>query len=285
MIKINKFLIPYIIFLMILGFKGNMLIAFILAVLHELVHYIVAASMGYKSSDIEILPIGTVLRFKDLEHISIRENLIICSSAPILNILVGIFFCAIKIKYDNYFIDCMINGNLSIGLFNLIPAFPLDGGRILKEILLKNKTQKNATKIETIVSVTIGIVILFIYLFLCSIGKWENVNLVVISIFIIITSLKENERTPYIIMGDIVKKKTSFIKSGYMENAMISVYCETKLIKVLSLVEKNRYNIFTVLDMEMHLMGIIYEEDIINALKEYGNISFKELICIKNQNK
>ena len=44
----------------------------------------------------------------------------------------------------------------------------------------------------------IGIVILFIYLFLCLSGKWENVNLVVISIFIIITSLKEIKIEPKI---------------------------------------------------------------------------------------
>lgn len=285
MVKFNKFFIPYIIFLMILGFRGNLLLSFILAIFHELVHYLVASHMGYKSLGIEILPIGASLNMENLEYASAKEDIIISTSAPLFNIVVGIFFCIIKINFSNNFVDLMIEGNLSLGLLNIIPAFPLDGGRVLKDILLKKKTYKNTGKIVAITSISISLMIASLNFYLLLSNKSRSINLILISIFIILASLKENERIPYIIMGDIVKKKARFLKSGYMENVIISVYSEMELLKALSLLEKNKYNIFTVLNIDMKLMDIIYEEEILNALKEYGNITFKELIDKKNENK
>lgn len=284
MIKINKYSIPYIIILILLGFKGNFILAFILAMLHEFIHYVAAVLLGFEGFNIEILPIGTVLNLENFEYASLKQDFIISISAPLFNILMGIFFCLIKIKIDNYFIDYMIKANFSLGFFNLIPAFPLDGGRVLKDVLLKRRIYKTATNTMILISIIIGFIMMSIYIFLFINGEGKNINVGIISGFIIISSLKEKERIPYIIMGDLVKKKNKFFKNGYIENVGISVYYKTELIKALSMVVKNKYNIFTVLDMDMKLMGIIYEEEILEALKKYGNITFEEFIKSRSEN-
>ena len=121
----------------------------------------------------------------------------------------------------------------------------------------------------------IGILMIFLYLCLELHGK-NNFSLGVAGIFIIISCIKERERISYIIMGDIIKKRVNFIQRGFIQNHSTSVYFKLDLVSTLALVEKNRYNIFMILDEEMKVMDIIYEDEIIDALKKFGNMTLEE---------
>ncbi|MBC8062961.1 MAG: hypothetical protein H7Y18_20205 [Clostridiaceae bacterium] len=96
--------------------------------------------------------------------------------------------------------------------------------------------------------------------------------------FIIYCAYKEKERIVYVIMGDIIKKKYKIISRGYIENRSISIFYKMSLLYAMGLVEKGRYNIFTVLNEEIEVVDIVYEQEIIEALKAYGNISIEEFI-------
>jgi stage IV sporulation protein FB len=128
-------------------------------------------------------------------------------------------------------------------------------------------------------SVFIGIVLMFFYILLFLNGN-SNFNIGIIGVLIVMSSLKESERVSYIIMGDIVKKKYKFIKRGYIENRNISIYHKQDLLTAMGLFDKSKYNIFMVLDEEMNVVDVIYEEEIIEALKSYGNMTIEEFIKI-----
>lgn len=283
MVKINKYFIPYVLVLIIIGFKEKLLLSFIVVFFHELVHYVVARYLGFTGFDIEILPIGTVLKLKDIEEATPMEDLIISFSAPLVNLFMAAIFLKLKGKYSNELYNLLFQCNLVIGFFNLIPAYPLDGGRILRALINFKCIYKIANKITVYISIIIGSALIFYYLFLFFAGV-KNVNLGIIAIFIIVSSLKERERIVYLIMGDIIKKKYKFIKRGYIENKSMSVFYKNDLISVLSIIEKNKYNIFSILDDNMKVMDIIYEEEIVEALKVYGNITLQELMEIEDKN-
>jgi stage IV sporulation protein FB len=280
LIRISKLFIPYIILLVILGFKGELIISFVLVVIHELVHYLTARILGFSGFDIEILPIGAVLKVKDLDEASPKEDLIISMSGPLLNLLLALIFYILFNLFHRPYMHLIYNSNLAIGIFNLIPAFPLDGGRVLRDILSIRTMYRKANEISIKVSMTLGIAFMFVYFVSVAANK-SNFNLGLISIFILISSIKEKERIVYLIMGYIIKKKYRFIKRGYIENRSISVFCKKDLLSVLGIIDKNKYNLFTVLDENMTVLEILYEEEIIEAIKTYGNISLSEYIDIK----
>lgn len=282
MIKLNKYFIPYILILFLLGYRGEIIISFLIVILHEFVHYAVARCYGCSGFDIEILPIGAVINLKELDEVSPNEDLIISLSGPLMNLILAVFFYLLNLKYPNTFNLLFFKGNLAVGVFNLIPAYPLDGGRILRDIASKRYIFKKANKISIITSIVIGIILMLLFIYLFLKGK-NDFNIGIISLLIIISSLKEKERIAYIIMGDIIKKKFKFLSRGYIENKSISVFYKYNLLDVLSLVDKNKYNVFTVLDEEMTLMDIMYEDEVLEALKKYGNISIREFL--KNENK
>mgnify|MGYP001481349038 CR=1 FL=1 len=65
---------------------------------------------------------------------SLRENqkIIVYLSGALLNIVLAIFFYIINIKYNSSFIETSMNLNIGLAVFNLLPAYPLDGSRILE---------------------------------------------------------------------------------------------------------------------------------------------------------
>ncbi len=284
MIRISKLFIPYVILLIILGFNGEIVIAFAMVFIHELMHYITARRLGFSGFDIEILPIGAVLKLKDLDEASPMEDLIISLSGPLLNLILAVIFYGLFILYNRSYLHLIYWSNLAIGLFNLIPAFPLDGGRVLRDLLCYKTIYRQANKISIKVSMVLGSFFMFIYFVSVASGK-GNFNLGLIAIFILISSIKEKERIVYLIMGYIIKKRYKFINRGYIENRSISVFCNKDLLLVLGLIDKNKYNLFTVLDENMNLMETLCEEEILQAIKTYGNISLKDYICCKNSKK
>ena len=111
--------------------------------LHELGHIIVGIMLKMKLEKIEILPCGFSSSFKanlrDYKYkiknanLLILKNLIITMAGPIVSIIMVIIFTYIDIQYITK--QEAIYSNLLIAIFNLIPLYPLDGGRIIKGIL------------------------------------------------------------------------------------------------------------------------------------------------------
>lgn len=281
MIKFNKLFLPYVIILFIVGFRGELLISFALVIFHESVHYITAVKFGFSGFNMELLPIGTVLKLKDFDYASPKEDLFISLSGPMSNILLAVIFYLVSTRFCPPVINNFIIGNLTLAFFNLIPALPLDGGRMLRDILAFKMLYKKANKITIGISIIIGIFLMFIYI-IQFIKVKNNFSIGVAALFIIYYSLKEKERIAYIIMGDIIKKKHKFVYKGYIENKSISIHCKSTLAFMLSIVDKNKYNIFIILSDDMKLIGIIYEEEVIEALKLYGNLTAEELVKLNN---
>ena len=66
-----------------------------------------------------------------------------------------------------------------------------------------------------------------------------------------------------------------------MENKSISVYYKQGLANIMSIIDKNRFNIFYVLDDDLNVLFIMNEDELIKALKGYGNITLEEYFNLK----
>ena len=261
-------------------FNVSILISFLWIILHEAAHILVAQKFGCKFNNVKIGILGANAELIDLDEQSDRNRLLIYLAGPCFNLFIAVCMHCIY-QYFNYdfFYNSMIV-NLCLGAFNLLPAYPLDGSRIFEILLSKKFLYKKSKGITEIISFTISGVLFLLFNIMLLLHK-ANITLFLASILMAYTTFLEKEKTMYIIMGDMVKKVRKIKDNNYIDNKSISIYYKKDLVNVLTLVDKNKFNSFYIINGDMRLLGIVHEDELIAALKEYGNISLEEYMKIR----
>lgn len=131
-------------------------------ILHEFGHALMARRFGISTKDIVLTPIGGVARLLRMPKRPIQE-FYVAIAGPAVNIFIAIILALLMFnsipelinRYDpidinrlsiKEFFFIILVGNVFLALFNLLPAFPMDGGRILRALLAVRLSRKNATK-------------------------------------------------------------------------------------------------------------------------------------------
>lgn len=169
----------------------------IFALIHELAHLICGVSLGFKPDTLRIMPLGFSIEFETNVrdyNIKVRKSnalavkkILIASAGPLINLLIVILGIAISI--DNN----IIYANLLILIFNLLPIYPLDGGRILINILKIFYGNRKANKYANIVRNTC-IILLTIF---CSILILYINNIAIIAILGLLWVITIRENVKY----------------------------------------------------------------------------------------
>ena len=155
--------------------------------IHELAHMFTGLFLKLKPKTLEIQPFGIGIVFESFENTE-KNKIIIAIAGPLINIIIAIIFGFINIK-SQYII---INANILLAIFNLIPIYPLDGGRILKSIIKIHGKQENTEDIINKTSNILVIIITAISSILILIYK--NIGLLLIIIYLWIIVIRENNR-------------------------------------------------------------------------------------------
>ncbi len=120
------------------------LLSTLVALQHECAHAFAAAKLGYKLNAVVLMPYGAVID-GDLHGISLKDELTVALWGPLCNLVTAFFFAALWWFFPaTYpFTDTAYYASLAIALVNLLPAYPLDGGRVMKCLLTRAFLQKN----------------------------------------------------------------------------------------------------------------------------------------------
>ncbi len=175
-------------------------IMMICAIIHELGHLLVGILLGMKPEKLEIIPVGIRVTFKiNIKDINSKikqtnkleiKKIFVAIAGPLVNLIL-IYIAAISktniISKINF-----IYANLLLVIINLIPIYPLDGGRILKGIISIFKGKKKAEQTTNITSIIIGIII-------SALGIWilinnKNIAILFFLLYIWIIIIQENKK-------------------------------------------------------------------------------------------
>ncbi len=160
----------------------------IFAILHEIGHLLCGLYFGKKVRTVSIMPYGLSIEFFPQKD-NWNTHFIISLAGPMVNFMLAIFIAILPINIKK---DIMFYTNIILGLFNLIPMYPLDGGRMLKALLRKYTSRKMADDVTYKVSNAI----LIIFTMLASIGVYafKNIAIVFIIAYLWALRIKENRR-------------------------------------------------------------------------------------------
>lgn len=161
-------------------------ILMLFAFIHELGHLIAGVSLGLKVKNINIMPFGVSINFEDYSNRYVIKKIIIAMAGPLINLIIVILGICNEWEED------IIYSNVLIGMFNLIPLYPLDGGRILKCIVQLTSNSKEAEIITYKLSNTLIIILTIISSIVILLV--QNIGVLMILGYLWMLVIQENKR-------------------------------------------------------------------------------------------
>ena len=141
-------LLPLLVFCIVTGETKPLLLAGASLLLHELAHWIAARNLGFLVERIAIYPFGAVMDLS-AAHADTGGEWIVAAAGPLASFVIAsaLRLVGSLMKAGSAWIDPLLHTNLMIAVLNLLPAFPLDGGRIAKGLLLRLLNETTARRI------------------------------------------------------------------------------------------------------------------------------------------
>ena len=170
-----------------------LLTVFACVVLHELGHALTARRYGIRTRDITLLPIGGVARLERMPDKPTQE-IVVAIAGPAVNVaiiallvaLMGAFQHPLALAdFRGGLLETLVFVNLLLVLFNLIPAFPMDGGRVLRALLALKLPYVRATRIASVVGQGFALLFGVAGLFM------NNIMLVFVALFVFLAAAEE----------------------------------------------------------------------------------------------
>lgn len=244
------------------------LAVFACVVLHEFGHIAAARYFGIHTPDITLLPIGGVARLERMPE-EPGQEFVIAVAGPLVNVAIAalIFFMlggpaaigqmAVIEDPRTDFLVRLAGVNIFLVLFNMIPAFPMDGGRILRAALASRLSWSRATQIAA----TIGQGLAFVFGF---IGLFYNPLLIFIGIFVYLAAAAEAQNAQ---MREVA---TSVLVGDVMITEFAKLDQSATLDEAIEMLLATTQHEFPVVDSDGHLEGLMTRDDMIRTLKEKG---------------
>lgn len=257
-------------------------VAFVLAlfacvVAHEFGHALMARRFGIATPDVTLLPIGGVARLEKMPD-DPRQEIWIAVAGPAVNVviwavLVVVFGAPAGLtgfeeldRAGSQFIASLASVNLLLLLFNMVPAFPMDGGRVFRAALEILAGREKATSIAAIVGQSIAV--LFGLLGILS----GNIILVLIAFFVFAAAAAERSDTQLRSVSEGIRARDAMITSYE------ALGPDDGLMAMSAGLLRTTQHEFPVLDTEGRVLGFVTRDAIFRAAEGDGGRHVRDVM-------
>jgi stage IV sporulation protein FB len=244
------------------------LLIFLCVLLHEFGHAFAAKRFGIRTPDITLLPIGGVARLERMPA-NPQQELVIAIAGPAVNVVIAIVILLLTggvLPWNGFdlvdsaggsLLEKLLSVNLLLVAFNLIPAFPMDGGRVLRALLATQMPYVAATqaaaRVGQVIAVLFGI---------SSMTFFGGPLLMFIAFFVFVGAQQELAYARF----------REAVQSLRVGQAMITRFhalpVSLKAGAIAATLAENAQNIFPFVDEQLHLYGIASREQLRQASQE-----------------
>lgn len=274
---------------------GFFIALFACVLLHEYGHSLTARRYGVETRDIILTPIGGIARLERMPEKPIQEFLV-AIAGPLVNVVIAavLFLLSMLIFQGErwelfkwflksqflfsggeeagevmeetgasmsgilFYLPVLVATNIGLVVFNLIPAFPMDGGRIFRSLLAMRIGRVKATRAAALVGQVIAVIFIVV-----GVLNWEKAStLTLIGFFVFITARTENSMVR---LDDILRRfKARDLLRPHFTRLTSNDWMQTPIEMLQHGLERS----FLVFDLSDKLIGALEEADILEAMKK-----------------
>ncbi len=257
----------------------SMLLLFASVTFHEYGHALTARRFGVGTRSILLLPIGGVANLERIPEKPSQE-LAIVAAGPLVNMIIALVLAPVALLLNGgspagvlsmnavganiqnpgllNLVVFVLSTNVLLALFNLLPAFPLDGGRLLRALLAYGMPYTQATRTAVVVGRLLAVLMAIYGIFSGAIG------LLLIAFFVYVGGSAELES----VSNRAVLRQ--FKAGRALTPGATSLYTSERIERVVELLMHSYQTDFPVRDLSGRFVGVLTRPSLINALRETG---------------
>ncbi len=246
---------------------GFVLAVFACVLAHEYGHALTARRFNVRTRDITLLPIGGLASLERLPE-KPSEELLVAIAGPLVNVAIAIvlaIYLAVTGQLGNFtsefdqlnprfFAENLLLVNVILVLFNLIPAFPMDGGRVLRALLAMRWTRAKATRFAAGIGRTLAVGFVIVGFI------WGNYWLVFIGLFVYLGAGAESRQ---------VSTRTAlsgFRVSDVLMTQYTPLYIHEPIQRAVDIMLSSQEKEFLVFDLDGMVVGVLTREGVVRSL-------------------
>lgn len=252
----------------ITGYFLEAVTLFGIVLVHELGHLAAANGFGWRVREVQLLPFGGVLIVDELGTAPTREELIVSLAGPLQHvwmILVALLMKWMDVGASSWW-DYFIEANLMIGLFNLIPVMPLDGGKVMQSLLGYLLSYHNTILYTAWISMILSLAIIVIAIIQLISGHLP-LNILVIGIFLLVSNWYAYRQLPYHFFRFLIgrgNRMSQLLSRGTLAQPIVITRHRT-MAETLKLFMREKYHLIYIVGETGRIQAVLPEQQLVSG--------------------
>lgn len=285
-LRLNPLFILFIGLWIYTGTLPEVLLGCGIVLAHELAHGLAARAQGIRVKEVELYPFGGVARIDEQLELEPFVERRLALAGPVANFVLAALAVPLynRLTVGREMVAYLIEVNLLLAFFNLLPALPLDGGRILRSYLAPRWGYRVATEMAARVGQGLALLLFAAGL----IGGWYgmvNWSLMPVALFVFIGATRERRQAVYAFLRSLAAKERELVQKGCLRGEHLVALEGTKLLEVFRLFTPQRYHFIRILNSSWIRIGEISETALVQtALQKGVDVPVKQVLRDKRWN-
>ncbi|MFF2480546.1 M50 family metallopeptidase [Paenibacillus sp. NPDC058071] len=262
---------------LVTGYFGELFTLFLIVLVHEIGHVVVARGFGWRIREVKLLPFGGVAEVEEASGTPASQDALVAIAGPLQNVWMGLaaWGCGQLGWWDQDAAQYVWKANAMIGLFNLLPIYPLDGGKLLQALFSLGLNYYAMMKWTARISMALSLIMIVLALgaplFFHSQGV--QLNLLIIGAFLVMTNWTYYRNIPFLFVRFLMHRGRVAERAERrgVRAAPIIVGASQPLASVVRLLKREQTHLICIIGRSGKVAAVIPEEQLVDRYFEERN--------------
>jgi stage IV sporulation protein FB len=252
------------------GYFAELITLFLLVLVHEIGHVIMARSFGWTIREVKLLPFGGVVEAEEAGGVSAKEEALVAIAGPLQNVWMGLtaWACGQLGLWDQSWAEYVWQANLMLFLFNLLPIHPLDGGKLLQASMSYIVNYYTMLIWSARISLIFSVLMIVSSLLPWLINKnGIQLNLLIVGLFLVMTNWTYYRNVPFLFYRFLMYRERVIIRAltmGHIASPII-VNSKQSILSVARLFHRERYHLIYLVEERGKEVKVLPEQKIVEG--------------------